>query len=631
MWWINGSFSKIRQICVVGCFNFLMVTIIVMLFSTSAVAGQIGKVKVSGKTEQEALENGIRMSAVKVLKKYYGFGPAHPISKRISGLPIDVLSQEVISLPPKGRIKKRRGSFSGKLKFSSNDNGLEAFVVRTVSKFLEDAYIQNVGAVFTFTVTAGDQNLSAKAKKNFIINLNEELRTVMGKYGVKLRALPPNLVKFLSSLSSNNSAGNEYMENIQAAVEKMETSEKGRVDVIVFGNIDIHKVEPNSDGGVYSHWFLKGRVIENIAGKSPDQQNQHNLSVDGGGSYGDDFKSTLHTISLEAAYRAVADGVLSKLTVPESITKRLVVRLCGSVADSNRAKMKISKALKKVRGAGEFEKKKNNTVFTLSNSKHEDAMELYEDLESVFEKLNVEPEIIGNALVVGDTSECEGVMQAVKKSQPADADDLHIVLSEVAKEVVAKVKEQKGRNATAMLLHMNSRQGKVQCDPLSRLLMTKFRGTMEKEIKKRRLGIGFIDDNDDWNQDVVALVGEWDNQGRGRIGFKVIVASEAGETSVDKAFKAQSLSEQSQRCLLSTSDVSKEFSTKRKITVLDSPNREATKIDEFPRGKHILVDARIKDTPWKIVRLPDDDNLPVGMRERRGFIYATTGRDGDIE
>lgn len=626
----GGSSSRRRNW---KAWEVLPALLIVSIVGVDAMAGQIGKVKASGDTEKAAIEDGIRKASVKVLKDHYGFRPAHPISQRILKMPIDVLKNEVIAFPPKGRIRKRSGSYSGTLKFSSNDDGLEAFVTKTVSKYLEDSYVKNVGAVFTLSITAPGQSLDGQSKEKFSVNINEELRTVMGKYGVKLRALPQNLVQFLTSLNSSDdsASGNEYLSNIRTAINKMETSEKGRVDVIVVGDVDVRGVEPGPGGGQLVSWYLKGRVIENIAGKTPDQQNQHNFSVDGGASFGKDINDALHAISLKAAYNAVTDGILDKLTAPESATKRYVVRLCGSFSKSMRAKVKMLKGLKNVVGSGEIDAEKDNTVFTLSNSGHENALELYSALDGVFEKLDVEPEVVGNTFIVGDSPECSEAVQTVEASQAPEAADMKEVVAEAAKEALSQAVSQNGKNATFMLLRMTSRQGKASCQPLSKNLMDELRGAIEKQVQKKNLGIRFIEDSDEWVPDVAAVLGEWDNQGRGRIGLTVVIASEAGKVTVNKAFKAQSLRDQEQRCLLSVSEVSKEFTTKRKIPVVDSPFREAKGIDELTAGQRILVNARIKDTPWKIVRLPDDDHLPVGLRERRGFIYATTGPDGDLE
>ena len=172
---------------------------------------------------------------------------------------------------------------------------------------------------------------------------------------------------------------------------------------------------------------------------------------------------------------------------------------------------------------------------------------------------------------------------------------------------------------------------KVACEPLSALLTDGLRGALIRSRDQFALEFKVVEETDPRIVRVVAA-GEWLRHG----GRKVVLSLKMGDVKSkalrdieagNVVFDETSLPPEARACLLEFEPVDERLEVGRSLLVRAAPKATAAKIEELAPGSKVWSTARVKGTSWSVVRLADDETLPVGARERRGFVYADVGPD----
>ncbi len=169
----------------------------------------------------------------------------------------------------------------------------------------------------------------------------------------------------------------------------------------------------------------------------------------------------------------------------------------------------------------------------------------------------------------------------------------------------------------------------VVCEPMASMLTSRLRTSLIGHNKEMGFSVNVVEAVDPSIVDAV-ISGEWFNAGDG----KVVLSVKLGDVKslefvvlgmVEVSFTRDSLSPAARKCLLDFEAVEREIEIGRSRIVRESPTPMGKRIDRIERKNKIWVAAKVISQGaegWFVVRLPDDDEMPVGMRERRGFVHG---------
>ena len=170
--------------------------------------------------------------------------------------------------------------------------------------------------------------------------------------------------------------------------------------------------------------------------------------------------------------------------------------------------------------------------------------------------------------------------------------------------------------------------GTVQavCEPLSTVLSDGLRRELIRYREMFKLRFHVVRESDPNLVDTM-VAGNWLNSGNGEVTLHMRMGREqAGifqDVRQEKAnFEAVTLPVEAQRCLLEFDPVDEQLAVSRPLLVRSAPAPMAKVIEEVSPGNFLWVTARVRGTKWRVVRLSDDEEMPVGFRQRRGFVHG---------
>ena len=168
----------------------------------------------------------------------------------------------------------------------------------------------------------------------------------------------------------------------------------------------------------------------------------------------------------------------------------------------------------------------------------------------------------------------------------------------------------------------------VVCQPLSADLTNRIHTAVDHY--RTFFGLDFVLlPTDSFGGPDAVLAGRWQRKGGGQISL-MIKAADVGNADLpvllvtEVALSEADLLPEMRDCILELSPVEREVVAHRPLTVRSGPSPDRQRIAEIPPGDTLWVAARtrVHGDEWLIVHLPDNENLPVGMRSQRGFVRA---------
>ena len=175
----------------------------------------------------------------------------------------------------------------------------------------------------------------------------------------------------------------------------------------------------------------------------------------------------------------------------------------------------------------------------------------------------------------------------------------------------------------------------VVCEPMASMLTSKLRSSLISHTKEMGFSVNIVESLDPTIVDAV-ISGEWFNAGDGKVMLSVKMGDVKSLEFVDLGmvevgFDRDSLSPATQTCLLDFEPLDREIEISRALIVRESPTPVGKRIGRVQGKSMLWVSARVISggaEDWFVVRLPDDDEMPVGMRERRGFVFGLSLHPG---
>lgn len=171
----------------------------------------------------------------------------------------------------------------------------------------------------------------------------------------------------------------------------------------------------------------------------------------------------------------------------------------------------------------------------------------------------------------------------------------------------------------------------VTCEPMSSILTEGLRRALIRHTERMAVKAKIVENLDP--RLVRAVVsGQWYRGANGTARLTVKLGDVTDMKFTDKAmeevrFETASLPPDARRCVLELEPIEREVIADRTIIAREAPSPIGKKIAQLEAGETMWVSARILSEgaeDWFVVRLADDDTMPMGMRERRAFAYRIT-------
>ncbi|MBT3360559.1 MAG: DUF4384 domain-containing protein [Rhodospirillales bacterium] len=171
----------------------------------------------------------------------------------------------------------------------------------------------------------------------------------------------------------------------------------------------------------------------------------------------------------------------------------------------------------------------------------------------------------------------------------------------------------------------------VACEPMSSILTEGLRRALIRHTERMAVKAKVAENLDP--RVVRAVVsGQWYRgaQGTARLTVKLGDVTDMKFTDMameEVRFETASLPPEARRCVLELEPIEREVIADRAIIAREAPSSVGKMIARLEAGATMWVSARVLSEgaeDWFVVRLDDDDNMPVGMRERRAFAYRIT-------
>ena len=168
----------------------------------------------------------------------------------------------------------------------------------------------------------------------------------------------------------------------------------------------------------------------------------------------------------------------------------------------------------------------------------------------------------------------------------------------------------------------------VSCEPLAGILKDGIRGSLTQYASMQAHDVALVE-NPELGKVAAMVSGRWRVDAAGDIQLTVRLGDVRDMSfkniGIEKiTFSRDALSADGRRCLLAYQPVERSVELKSPVSVRSSPTPMGTRVDRLAPGAKIWVSARVTSTGgenWYVVRLSDDDTMPVGMRKRQGFVY----------
>lgn len=171
----------------------------------------------------------------------------------------------------------------------------------------------------------------------------------------------------------------------------------------------------------------------------------------------------------------------------------------------------------------------------------------------------------------------------------------------------------------------------VACEPMSSLLTGGLRRALVRHTERMGVRAKVVEELDP--KVVRAVVsGRWYRgaEGKVRLSLKLGDVSDMKFTDLaaeEVTFDTGSLPPDARRCVLELEPIEREVTADRPLLAREAPSSVGKTVTRLETGETVWVSARVLSegaADWFVVRLPDDETMPVGMRERRAFVYGVT-------
>ncbi|MBF0588825.1 MAG: DUF4384 domain-containing protein [Magnetococcales bacterium] len=219
------------------------------------------------------------------------------------------------------------------------------------------------------------------------------------------------------------------------------------------------------------------------------------------------------------------------------------------------------------------------------------------------------------------------MVMMLASSGSLQAQSLDLAMERLSVALAASLNRQKSEKPLRVgVIPARDASAKVVCNPLSKLLVDTIRGSLI-DIRDR-FGFSYKTPNQFGPGEVdINLLPTWQRDGDKQVRLTVEMGdmrtSVAGEhMRVEPVlFEASFLPPEARKCLLKLEAVEKELLVPHKLVVRAAPLESAKRMVTIEAGKKLWITARVKGTEWRLVQLPNDEELPSGMREQRGFVF----------
>lgn len=171
----------------------------------------------------------------------------------------------------------------------------------------------------------------------------------------------------------------------------------------------------------------------------------------------------------------------------------------------------------------------------------------------------------------------------------------------------------------------------VACQPMASLLIKMVRGKLIDAAHWMGAPIDVVE-NLDLGKVKAVVSATWLPEGDGKVRLTLTLGDVTDMTfrdiMVDEArFDIASLPQAARRCVLTLDPIDQEVAADRALIARDSPDPAGSVVGRIESGAAVWVSGRVVAEgadDWFVVRLPPDDTMPVGMRERRAFVFNIT-------
>lgn len=220
------------------------------------------------------------------------------------------------------------------------------------------------------------------------------------------------------------------------------------------------------------------------------------------------------------------------------------------------------------------------------------------------------------------------VLMAVAWTVTASAEPFEKALDEAADNLTGAMARAHWGADTAVGVAPFIGSAGVACEPMSSILTGGLREAMIRRNDHIGLKVKVVEDLDP--RSVRAVVsGRWyrDSAGTVRLAVKLgdVTNMQFADVVADQVrFDTASLPPDARSCVLELEPIDRDMKAPRRLAVRASPSSVGNLIQNIEQGNDFLLVARVLSQGaenWFVVRLPDDQTMPVGMRERRGFVY----------
>ncbi len=166
------------------------------------------------------------------------------------------------------------------------------------------------------------------------------------------------------------------------------------------------------------------------------------------------------------------------------------------------------------------------------------------------------------------------------------------------------------------------------CEPMSSILTDRLRQAVIHHAERMGIPVAISEQIDPGKvQAVISAQWHRDVEGKVRLTFKIgdVTSMLFENLAMDEVrFDETYLPPDARRCLLDLEPVEREIVATRQLLALDAPYSMGKPVTRIASGERVWVSARVLSKGaegWFVVRLSDDETMPVGMRERRAFVF----------
>lgn len=225
--------------------------------------------------------------------------------------------------------------------------------------------------------------------------------------------------------------------------------------------------------------------------------------------------------------------------------------------------------------------------------------------------------LFGPAVLIGMLSAAGAAAQTFEQA-----------LDGAGKDIVAALNRQEGTTKAQVGIAPFMGEAGVVCEPLSSILSTALRRKLIDAALSMGSPVEVVETLD--AATVKAVVsGRWIADAGDMVRLTLTLGDVTDMRFRDIAlteatFAKTSLPPDSRRCILDLDPIEQEVTADRALLARASPSPNGAIIGRVEPGAAVWVAARVLSEgadDWFVVRLPPDQTMPMGMRERKGFAY----------